>query len=130
MGTTQSVSLNETYELALTPSLFKYDDEAGEDEAGGGEAGVEGQSQRSSSSRGLSAEAAEAGAGDIGVVEALGASAESAAARVCGRGRATGRRGRETREGNGSQRRGRRNLSDLGPKGGEIFTVPHKGIWR
>jgi hypothetical protein len=31
MGTTQSVSLNETYELALTPSLFKYDDEAGED---------------------------------------------------------------------------------------------------
>jgi hypothetical protein len=33
MGTTQSVSLNETYELALTPSLFKYDDEAGEDTA-------------------------------------------------------------------------------------------------
>jgi hypothetical protein len=31
MGATQSVSLNETYELALTPSLFKYDDEAGED---------------------------------------------------------------------------------------------------
>lgn len=31
MGSTQSVSLNETYELALTPSLFKYDDEAGED---------------------------------------------------------------------------------------------------
>ena len=31
MGTTQSVSLNETYELALTPSLFKYDEEAGED---------------------------------------------------------------------------------------------------
>lgn len=33
MGATQSVSLNETYELALTPSLFKYDDEAGEDTA-------------------------------------------------------------------------------------------------
>ena len=33
MGSTQSVSLNETYELALTPSLFKYDDEAGEDTA-------------------------------------------------------------------------------------------------
>jgi hypothetical protein len=33
MGTTQSVSLNETYELALTPSLFKYDDEADEDTA-------------------------------------------------------------------------------------------------
>jgi hypothetical protein len=31
MGTTQSISLHETYELALTPSLFKYDDEAGED---------------------------------------------------------------------------------------------------
>lgn len=31
MGTTQSVSLNETYELALTPSLFKYDEDAGED---------------------------------------------------------------------------------------------------
>jgi hypothetical protein len=33
MGSAQSVSLNETYELALTPSLFKYDDEAGEDTA-------------------------------------------------------------------------------------------------
>ena len=33
MGSTQSVSLNETYELVLTPSLFKYDDEAGEDTA-------------------------------------------------------------------------------------------------
>jgi hypothetical protein len=31
MGTTQSISLNETYELALTPSLFKYDDETDQD---------------------------------------------------------------------------------------------------
>lgn len=31
MGTTQSVSLNENYELALTPSLFKYDEDADED---------------------------------------------------------------------------------------------------
>ena len=33
MGSSQSISLNEVYELKLTPSLFKYDDEVDQDAA-------------------------------------------------------------------------------------------------